>query len=1278
MLQKYFQYYSESIMDKFSIKSKKPSLDFNALGQGSSLKDFLLLFLPITVLVAVGTWILGESRINAELSMLMAEEKTYVELSQGRLDHELAVPIRHLVSLANEKSVRRVYEAAEGADIRSMEAAFISLMSRNPSYDKVRWIDKQGLERVRINNSGGQPYLVAQSELQDKHDRYFFSDAMQLNDGVIYISPLDLNVENGQIEMPYKPTLRVATRVSDSDGNDRGILIINIAARSMLNAFVDSAGPAASRLMLVNADGYWLKSPDEADEWGFMFQRNVTLGTRHSQAWDTISKQDRGQMRLPDGLWTWHSVSPVPDKDIRLSHNIRWKVITHVSASDLSALENQVWPAKITSSLIILSLFGFGIGRLVQAKTARVQAEKDAALARSEAEAAYRLQEAQARFRMLFEANTSGLLVVDAKGRIIMANPAFEDMFGYQLSELINQPVEILLPEQDRRYHAEQRRKYLHQPTSRTMGAGRDLCGTRKNGSVFPIEIGLSPYRDNQQPYVLATIVDISERKRAQDEILRMNEALEQRVAERTAELQAARQEAEHLASVKGNFLANMSHEIRTPMNAILGLVYLLEKADLGFEEQTLVKKIRIAGRSLLGIINDILDFSKIESGRLEIEHAPFRLNDVLDNVATLMSAVEYNNDVELIMGPAPDGVDFLRGDALRLEQILVNLTSNALKFTERGSVTLTVARAPGNDGSDYLRFSVLDTGKGIALDKQVEIFTAFAQEDTSTTRCFGGTGLGLSICRCLVKMMGGEIGVVSEPGKGSEFWFVLPVELVEPQEYVHPEMAFQNVLIADDHPVARDMLAATVRSLGWNPEMVGSGEEAVQRVIARAQNNKLPDLLLLDWRMPGMDGLETGQRIKKALGNLPNAPFIVMATAHDRETLTREPGADVADAILNKPVTASALYNAVCEAKRRHQGTTKSSLPVTVVNDGRLIRLHVLVVDDSEINRDMARRILESEGAAVHLEDDGQSAVEWLRANPDQTDVVLMDIQMPRMDGYEATREIRETQALASLPIIALTAGAFKNQQAAALAAGMNGFIAKPFDVDDLITQLQQYITRQKKENTAPIVAGAASTTTETTVTPTIDLERGLRSWGNAEVYYNYLHKFADAHGHDGDEIGALIAQENLEYARALVHKLKGTAGNLAMMVVWEQAEKVERILTEGGEAENSAQILQMALDDVLVVINTLTWTSTSNDNDAISSVIDKNVARQILRDLLRALDRDNPDEAEPPLFALEKVLPAHLLKPIREMLDNFDFRSAEEQTNALIKQLNINLEEV
>ncbi|MGR9115527.1 MAG: response regulator [Gammaproteobacteria bacterium] len=1259
-------------MDIFPIDSKRPSSDSVVSKKRTLLKDYLLLFLPVTVMVAAGTWLLGDSRIQSELSTLMAEEKTYVDLSLGRLDQELAIPIRHLMSLANEKPVRRAYESLAETDLTSMEEAFISLMSRNPSYDKARWIDEQGVERVRVNNREGLPYLVPEIELQDKHDRYFFNDTMQLSRDVIYISPLDLNMDNGQIEIPYKPTLRVATRVFNSIGQPRGILIINIAARSMLNNFTGSAGPASGRLMLLNADGYWLKSPHEADEWGFMFHRNETLGTRHPQAWRTISKLDTGQIRRPDGLWTWNTVSPVPEGKNRLFHNIRWKVVTHLPASDLAALNSRVWPVKIASALIILSLFGLGIARLVLAKTAHAQAEKDAALARSEAEAAHRLQEAQASFRMLFEANTSGLLVVDANGLIVMANPAFESMFGYTLSELAGRPVELLLPESIRNFHAEQRTEYSHHPVTRLMGERRELYGTAKNGAVFPIEIGLSPYRDDNQAFVLATIVDISERKQAQDEIKRMNEVLEQRVTERTTELQVARQEAERLANVKGNFLANMSHEIRTPMNAILGLAYLLEKADLDPEEHSLVKKIRIAGRSLLGIINDILDFSKIESGRLEIEQAPFRLNDVLDNVATLMSAVECSSDVELIMGPAPESMEFLRGDALRLEQILVNLTSNALKFTERGSVSVTVTRISKTDERNYLRFSVTDTGRGIAQDKQQEIFTSFTQEDTSTSRRFGGTGLGLSICRRLVEMMEGEIGVISEPGKGSEFWFVLPVEVIEPQEYVYPEMAFQNVLIADDHPVAREMLAATVRSLGWNPEVVDSGEEAVQRFIERAQNNKLPDLLLLDWRMPGMDGLTAGQRIKKTLGDIPNAPIIVMATAHDRDQLMHEEGAEVANAILSKPVTASALYNAVSEAKRRFNGEMVSqSAAVTETNVPRLHHLCVLVVDDSEINRDMARRILESEGAVVQLANDGQSALEWLRANPGQIDVTLMDIQMPIMDGYEATRLIREEPGLATLPVVALTAGAFKNQQAAALAAGMNGFIAKPFDVDELITLLQQYRSDKHGEDKTQITV-PSFIASETTSHRIIDLQRGVRSWGDAETYYKYLRKFADAHGRDGHEIGVLITEGKQESACALAHKLKGTAGNLAMMVIWELAEKVERILAEGGETGEWVHRLQEALDEALVEITHLTETNASN-KVGISCVTDSEAPLQLLRELLLALDRDNPDEAEPSLIALEKILPSQMINPIRELLDNFDFRTAEEHTKHLIEQLNI-----
>lgn len=1159
------------------------------LGRGRFFKDFMLLFLPVSFLVMAGTLLLGESRIHAELSILMADETIFVELGQGRLDQELAVPIGHLMSLINENPVRRVYQAPNGSDSSSMQEAFFSLMSRNPIYDKVRWIDERGMEQVRVNNRRGRPIVVPRNELQAKDDRYFFTDTMLLNQGEIYISPLDLNMDDGRIEIPYKPTIRVSSPVFDELGKPRGILIINIMAKSMLDAFVHSAGPAIDRLMLVNDEGYWLKSPNAQDEWGFMFQREATLATRHPQVWEAITRQKKGQVRFDDGLWTWSSVLLTPIQDARLSHNIHWKVISHLPMEKLSTVENIVWSAKIASASVILLLFAIGIWRLIQAKSARALAEKEAALARGEAESATRLQEAQACFQMLFEANASGLLVVDAEGKIIMANPAFESLFGYQVSEVVNRPVEILLPEKFRSRHARQRKDYLQNPTTRAMGAGRDLYGTRKNGSIFPIEIGLSPYRSDNQLFVVATIVDISERKRIQDALLQMNETLERNVAERTAELQAAKLEAERLASVKSNFLANMSHEIRTPMNAILGLAYLLEKAHLGTDELNLVKKIRIAGRSLLGIINDILDFSKIESGRLEIEHAPFRLSDVLDNVATLMSAIEYSNKVELIMGPAPEGIEFLRGDALRLEQILVNLTSNALKFTKQGSVTISVIKLPPKNGRDYLRFSVRDTGIGIPIEKQAEIFNAFSQEDTSTTRRFGGTGLGLTICRYLVQMMGGELGVNSEFGIGSEFWLMLPIELVEPQEYVHPSIAFQNVLIADDHPVAREMLAATVRSLGWTPEVVESGEEAVERIIERARNNKLPDILLLDWCMPGVNGLEAGIRIKQELGDIADAPIIVIATAHDRDALLREPDVAIADAVLHKPITASSLYNAVSDAKQRRQGERSIQHNNTTPSEKRLNGLNLLLVDDSEINRDMARRILEAEGATVYLADDGHAALQWLRLNPDLVDVVLMDIQMPLMDGYEATRQIREVLDLTQLPIVALTAGAFKNQQAAALNAGMNGFIAKPFDVEELIAYLQQYVTglQETADSKNEPIASAKESDSQL---PMIDIDRGLNNWGDAATYYKYLQKFAESHGHDGDEIAKMMAQGERESALALAHKLKGTAGNLALIQVWKLAEKIEsKLLEEGATIVESIQQLQPLLNDTLREIGRL-----------------------------------------------------------------------------------------
>lgn len=533
-----------------------------------------------------------------------------------------------------------------------------------------------------------------------------------------------------------------------------------------------------------------------------------------------------------------------------------------------------------------------------------------------------------------------------------------------------------------------------------------------------------------------------------------------------------AKQKAEDATRAKSDFLANMSHEIRTPMNAILGLCYLLEQHPLPPTSREMVQKIHGAGRTLLTVINDVLDFSKIEAHHMVIEHVPFRLSDVLDNLASIMSASLGSKPLELIVGPPPDGAGFLTGDRLRLGQVLVNLASNAIKFTARGEVEVRVDRLPDvGDGRVMLRFSVRDTGIGIAPDKQEMIFHAFSQADSSTTRSFGGTGLGLAISRHLVALMGGRLQVESTPGHGSNFHFELAFEPSNPVDSALPDMTHLRVLIADDHEATRKVMVDIAASLGWHADAVESGEDAVARV---NDPQVAPyDLLLLDWCMPGMDGLHAATQIRNA-NRRQVAPIIVMVTAYERERLVNQVGSDKADAIICKPVTSSGLYNAVLEIRRHRSEWSAEAARMTAAR--RLSGLRLLVVDDSEINRDVARNILAGEGATVATAEDGRTALSMLQEQVGAFDVVLMDMQMPVMDGYVTTRVLRGIEALARLPIIALTAGAFSTQRAQALEAGVDDFVAKPFEVDQLVEAILNLVRRFGGERHGVLGEGAST----------------------------------------------------------------------------------------------------------------------------------------------------------------------------------------------------------
>jgi signal transduction histidine kinase/CheY-like chemotaxis protein len=508
-----------------------------------------------------------------------------------------------------------------------------------------------------------------------------------------------------------------------------------------------------------------------------------------------------------------------------------------------------------------------------------------------------------------------------------------------------------------------------------------------------------------------------------------------------------ARVAAERASQAKTRFLANMSHEIRTPMNAVLGMLRLLQKTPLDARQRDYAVKSEGAARGLLGLLNDILDFSKIEAGRLGLDPHPTRLDELLRDLSVILAANVDKRGLELLFDLDSALPPVIVADALRLQQVLINLAGNAIKFTQTGEVVVGISRLSQDDSGVVLAFWVRDSGIGIAPEQLQHIFSGFAQAEASTARRFGGTGLGLAISRRLVRLMGGDIQVESTPGSGSRFSFTLSFPLPADEPAPAPRQALQ-ALVIDDHAEARRVIGTLAEALGWQVRLAAGGAEALALATAAA-----PEVVLLDWDMPGMDGWQTAVRLRRQFGA---DPLILMVTSHDRERLAQRSAAEQAllDGFLVKPVTASMLAHAVTAAiqARCSDGTPPEPAPQ------RLAGLQLLVVEDNPGNQQVTRELLELEGAEVTVAGDGQQALTLLAQTRGQRgfDAVLMDVQMPVMDGTTATRLLRRQLGL-TLPVIAMTAGALDTERQACLDAGMDEHIGKPFDPDTLVAVLRR-----------------------------------------------------------------------------------------------------------------------------------------------------------------------------------------------------------------------------